>query len=162
MVRYGEVPNTIIPAGTNRFVPSQQALEGALRLIARGLPDPSGARTGWVLTPGYSVDLTPDANPSVTALFCLDSMRLPRGSTAFTLFKGGLFNYDQLRESTQFVDLVSKCCISLRPFGPPTHSVYDSAFVFQELAKRCTLSNVFAPLMKFSGILKTTEGRGET
>ena len=43
----GLVPNALVP-GTQPFLPSVSEMEGALKLLARGLPSSSGVKLGWV------------------------------------------------------------------------------------------------------------------
>ena len=90
----GEIPNGIVPPGTNRYVPNQRQIEGALRLLVRGLLDAAGLRSAWVFSQtilarwswlGYMNDILAGTNPAVTGLLCLDRMRLARGSTAMTI-----------------------------------------------------------------------------
>lgn len=44
----GLVPNALVPMGTQPFLPSVSEMEGALKLLARGLPSSSGVKLGWV------------------------------------------------------------------------------------------------------------------
>ena len=111
-------PGAIVPLGTAVFLPSSAEIEGAIKLLARGLPNPSGVKLGWVMAQtffarwslmGYTVNNSAGNNPPLTCFATLSSHDIPRGSTHVTVFRSAVWDFSQQERMTHsFLDLAAR------------------------------------------------------